>query len=147
LETALLDNHWKVLLDTEAEEVKEQERTDGKWMGNEWTCGHCSVYMSNLQHRSEIIQHLNEEYVSVSVDLNDFLTFIFRHEIVDPKEPEDLFLFERYTKPFHRSIYYPAPDYTAPFYLDNFDAASFPPSEDFNFERDFGQWFNPDDVV
>jgi len=30
--------------------------------------------------------------------------------------------------------------------LDEFDTSIFRPDGDINFERDFGQWFNPDDV-
>jgi len=30
--------------------------------------------------------------------------------------------------------------------LDEFDTSLFRPDGDINFERDFGQWFNPDDV-
>lgn len=31
--------------------------------------------------------------------------------------------------------------------LDEFDPSLFRPGDDINFERDFGQWFNPDDMT
>jgi len=48
-----------VLSDEEEEELKQRERNDGKWDANRWTCSHCSEYISNLQQRQSIVEHLS----------------------------------------------------------------------------------------
>ncbi|KDR69739.1 hypothetical protein GALMADRAFT_160246 [Galerina marginata CBS 339.88] len=86
---------WEVVSNTIAEELRAKEKTDGKWNAVMWTCGHCSLYMSDQGCRNDIIQHLEAE-----------------HAIVEPKEPDDLFMFERFASNFKQrtTFFVPEPE-------------------------------------
>ncbi|KDR76602.1 hypothetical protein GALMADRAFT_247009 [Galerina marginata CBS 339.88] len=83
---------WQVLPATVAEEVKSKERIDPKWDAKLWTCGRCSLYMTDLQDRGDIVRHLAA-----------------MHATLEPEEPGDLFMFERFSRDFEQKIGYSVP--------------------------------------
>ncbi|KDR69740.1 hypothetical protein GALMADRAFT_145151 [Galerina marginata CBS 339.88] len=83
---------WKILSNAIGDELKAKEVTDPKWDQALWTCGRCSIYMTDLQHRHDIVLHLATE-----------------HAIVEPEEPSDLFVFEQFPSDFTERIAYSVP--------------------------------------
>ncbi|KDR69735.1 hypothetical protein GALMADRAFT_255521 [Galerina marginata CBS 339.88] len=86
------DLSWTVLSSIDANFVKENEQGDSKWHKSLWTCSHCSTYMTNLQSRGEIVQHVQTV-----------------HQILAPTEPADLFFYERFRISFTKKIVFPTP--------------------------------------
>ncbi|KDR73920.1 hypothetical protein GALMADRAFT_250610 [Galerina marginata CBS 339.88] len=87
------DLMWTVLSTIDANFVKESERGDSKWKNSFWTCGHCSAYMTNLQARGDIVQHVRTV-----------------HQISAPTEPTDLFFYEKSHLSFVKMPVFPTPE-------------------------------------
>ncbi|KIM36512.1 hypothetical protein M413DRAFT_31565 [Hebeloma cylindrosporum] len=58
--------------------VKESEMADPNRSKSRWTCGHCSVHLGDFKSRDLVVEHLKSV-----------------HGIDSPREPEDLFFFDR----------------------------------------------------
>ncbi|KAJ3504221.1 hypothetical protein NLJ89_g8050 [Agrocybe chaxingu] len=81
-----------VLSPEEVAIIKEQEMKDPRLSQELWTCGHCAAHLNNLQKREIVIEHLK-----------------LTHSTDSPREPEDLFLFERHRPKDIFEATYPAP--------------------------------------
>ena len=57
-----------------------------------WTCAHCTVHCGDLKSREIVVEHLKSTYVSIPVLslVTTYLSYLSRHEINSPREPEDL---------------------------------------------------------
>jgi hypothetical protein len=77
--------------------VQTSELDDFNRLERRWTCAHCTVHCGDLKSREIVVEHLNFTYVPISVLslVTTYLSYLPRHEINSPREPEDLFLFTR----------------------------------------------------
>ncbi|KAF8968911.1 hypothetical protein BDZ97DRAFT_1915620 [Flammula alnicola] len=69
---------WEILSSSDTEIIKEKQQQTSSRQYRLWTCSHCSAYLTKHDQRPTVIQHIVKE-----------------HGISVPKEPDDLFLFER----------------------------------------------------
>ncbi|KAF8953642.1 hypothetical protein BDZ97DRAFT_2082542 [Flammula alnicola] len=83
--TATSFTPWEKLSTADADMVKDKERNDAKWQTSNWTCGHCSAYLTTQKSRADILQHVQA-----------------MHGIALPREPDDIFFFERIISPLFR---------------------------------------------